>query len=315
MLEGFATADVRTPAGSRVRVRTAGTGPPVVLLHGYPQTSAMWHLVAPELARDHTVVLADLPGYGDSVAPPDAGVEAFGKRAMAAEVVAVMAELGFGRFAVVGHDRGARCAYRLVLDHPEVVTALGALDILPTADVFARVDATFARAAWHWFFLAQPGDLPERLIAAAPDAFFLRDKPRGAAGLFAPDALAAYRAAWTRPEVVHAMCQDYRAGATVDVADDEADRGRRTIRCPTLVLWGSNGPLRRERDVLAAWRAWAPAATGHALDCGHYVAEERPAETVAAVQGLLRRWRDGGIVTPAAGGAAGGRLRGAGRRR
>jgi haloacetate dehalogenase len=311
MLDGFAVADIATPAGARVRVRTAGSGSPVVLLHGYPQTSAMWHLVAPELAREHTVVLADLPGYGDSAAPPDADVNAFGKRTMAAEVVAVMAELGFDRFAVVGHDRGARCAYRLALDRPDAVTALGVLDILPTVDVFARVDAAFARSAWHWFFLAQPGDLPERLIAADPDAFFLR----GVDGLFAPEALAAYRAAWTRPEVVHAMCQDYRAGATVDVSDDEADRGRRTIRCPTLVLWGSNGPLRRERDVLAAWRAWAPAATGHALDCGHYVAEERPAETVAAVQGLLRRWRDGGIVTPAAGGAAGGRLRGAGRRR
>jgi haloacetate dehalogenase len=284
MLGGFAVADVRTPAGSRVRVRTAGTGPPVVLLHGYPQTSAMWHRVAPELARDHTVVLADLPGYGDSAAPPDAGVEAFGKRAMAAEVVAVLAELGYGRFAVVGHDRGARCAYRLALDHPDVVIALGVLDILPTADVFAGVDAAFARSAWHWFFLAQPGDLPERLIAADPDAFFLR----GADGLFAPEALAAYRAAWTRPEVVHAMCQDYRAGATVDVADDEADRGRRTIGCPTLVLWGRSGPLRREPDVVATWRAWAPAATGHALDCGHYLAEERPAETIVAVQGLLR---------------------------
>jgi haloacetate dehalogenase len=283
MLDGFAAADVATPAGGRIRVRTAGTGPPVVLLHGYPQTSAMWHLVAPELARDHTVILADLPGYGDSAAPPDAGVETFGKRAMAAEIVAVMAELGFERFAVVGHDRGARCAYRLALDHPAAVTALGVLDILPTADVFARVDARFARSAWHWFFLAQPGDLPERLIAADPDAFFLR----GADGLFAPEALAAYRAAWTRREVVHAMCQDYRAGATVDVADDEADRGRRTIGCPTLVLWGHNGPLGREPDVLATWRTWAPAATGHALACGHYVAEERPAETIAAVRELM----------------------------
>ncbi|OLT04657.1 alpha/beta hydrolase [Pseudonocardia sp. CNS-004] len=283
MLDGFATADVATPGGGRIRVRTAGTGPPVVLLHGYPQTSAMWHLVAPELARDHTVVLADLPGYGDSLAPPNAPVEAFGKRAMAAEVVAVMGELGHDRFAVVGHDRGARCAYRLALDHPDAVTALGVLDILPTADVFARVDAAFARGAWHWFFLSQPGDLPERLIAADPDAFFLRG-----ATPFDRHALAAYRAAWSRPEVVHAMCNDYRAGATVDVADDEADRGRRTIDCPTLVLWGTGGPLGREPDVLGTWRTWAPRAEGQALECGHYVAEERPAETVVAVQALLR---------------------------
>jgi haloacetate dehalogenase len=283
MLDGFAAADIATPSGARVCVRSAGTGPPVALLHGYPQTSAMWHRVAPDLARDHTVVLADLPGYGDSVAPPGAGVEAFGKRAMAREIMATMAELGFDRFAVVGHDRGARCAYRLALDHPDAVTALAVLDILPTADVFARVDAAFARGAWHWFFLAQPGDLPERLIGADPDAFFLR----GGDGLFAPDALAAYRAAWARPEVIHAMCQDYRAGATVDVADDEADRGRRTIDCPTLVLWGTGGPLGRESDVLSTWRAWAPEAGGHALECGHYVAEERPAETIVAVRELL----------------------------
>ncbi|GAA1319022.1 alpha/beta hydrolase [Pseudonocardia xinjiangensis] len=286
ILDGFATADVDTPAGARIRVRTAGSGPPVLLLHGYPQTSAMWHLVAPELARGHTVVAADLRGYGDSVPPPGTAddVAAFGKRAMAADQVAVMAALGFGEFAVAGHDRGARCAYRLALDHPEVVTALAVLDILPTADVFAGVDAAFARSAWHWFFLAQPGDLPERLIAADPDAFFLR----GTDGVFAPEALAAFRAAYRRPEVVHAMCQDYRAGATVDVADDEADRGRRRIACPTLVLWGSRGPLGRVPDVLDGWRQWAPAATGRSLDCGHYLAEERPAETLAALRDLLR---------------------------
>jgi haloacetate dehalogenase len=284
MLDAFTPTDVTTPGGARLRARTAGSGPPVVLLHGYPQTSAMWHLVAPDLARDHTVVLLDLPGYGDSLAPPAAPVEAFGKRAMAAEVVAAMAALGFERFAVVGHDRGARCAYRLALDHPDAVTALGVLDILPTADVFARVDAAFARGAWHWFFLAQPGDLPERLIGAHPDAFFLRGPAP-----FAPDALAAYRAAWSRPEVIHAMCQDYRAGATFDVADDEADRGRRTIGCPTLVLWGTSGPVGREPDALGTWRAWAPGACGHALECGHYVAEERPAETIVALRELLAR--------------------------
>lgn len=281
ILEGFAAADLDTPSGARVRVRTAGSGPPVVLLHGYPQTSAMWHRVAPALAADRTVVLADLPGYGDSRLG-SAEVAASGKRAMAADVVAAMAALGHERFAVVGHDRGARCAYRLALDHPGAVSALAVLDVLPTADVFARVDATFARSAWHWFFLAQPGDLPERLIAADPDAFFLR----GAAHPFHPDALAEYRRAWTRPEVVHGMCQDYRAAAGVDTADDEADRGVRTITCPTLVLWGSRGPLGREADVLDLWRAWAPAARGQALDCGHYLAEERPDETLAAIRSL-----------------------------
>jgi haloacetate dehalogenase len=285
ILDGFAVRDIATPSGARVRVRTAGSGPPVLLLHGYPQTSAMWHLVAPELAGEHTVVCADLPGYGDSTAPAGGDPVQFGKRAVAADMLAVMGALGFERFSVVGHDRGGRAAYRMALDHPDAVTALGVLDILPTADVFARVDATFARAAWHWFFLAQPADLPERLIGADPDAFFARWMDP----VFTPEAAAAYRAAYRRPEVVHAMCQDYRAGAGVDVADDEADRGRRFIGCPTLVLWGKRGPVGREPGALSVWRAWAPAADGRALDCGHYVAEERPGETVDAVRRLLRQ--------------------------
>lgn len=285
MFEGFTERDVTTPAGARIRVRVGGSGPPVLLLHGYPQTSAMWHRVAPELAREHTVVTADLRGYGDSTPPPDSEDDpvAFGKRSMAADQVAVMAALGFGRFAVAGHDRGARCAYRLALDHPDVVSALAVLDILPTADVFARVDAEFARSAWHWFFLAQPGDLPERLIAADPEAFFLR----GAERIFAEDALHAYRTAFHRPSVIHAMCQDYRAGATVDRADDEADRGRRRIHCPTLVLWGSSGPLGRMPDVLDVWRRWAPNTVGATLDCGHFLAEEDPAATTRELRGLL----------------------------
>lgn len=283
MFDGFSVRDVVTPGGARIRVRSGGCGPPVLLLHGYPQTSAMWHLVASGLAREHTVVAADLRGYGDSLPPRGAGLEAFGKRAMAADQVAVMGALGFRRFAVVGHDRGARCAARLALDHPEAVSSLALLDILPTADVFARVDAAFAHSAWHWFFLAQPGDLPERLIASDPDAFFLR----GAGDLFAPEALAEYRAAYTRQPVIHAMCQDYRAAATLDVADDEADRGRRTITCPALVLWGRHGPLGGTRDVLDTWRAWAPDVGGHSLDCGHYLAEERPNETLAALRDFL----------------------------
>lgn len=281
----FTEQDVLTASGARIRTWTGGSGPPVLLLHGYPQTSAMWHRVAPELAGEHTVVLADLRGYGDST--PSPGTEhdpaAFSKRNMALDQVAVMAELGFERFAVVGHDRGARCAYRLALDHPDSVTALAVLDILPTADVFARVDAEFARSAWHWFFLAQPGDLPERLISADPDAFFLRGGER----LFAPQALAAYRAAFHRPSVIHAMCQDYRAGATVDRADDEADRGRRLIQCPTLVLWGERGPLANVPDVLRIWGAWSVTVTGRGLGCGHYLAEERPVETAGELRKFL----------------------------
>lgn len=286
ILDGFVAADVDTPAGARIRIYTAGSGPAVLLLHGYPQTSAMWHLVAPGLARDHTVVVADLRGYGDSTPPPGTADDhaAFSKRAMAADQVSVMARLGFDRFAVVGHDRGARCAYRLALDHPDAVSALAVLDILPTAEVFARVDAGFALSAWHWFFLAAPPDLPERLINADPDAFFLR----GTHSIWTAPARSAYRAAYRRRSVVHAMCQDYRAGATMDVADDEADRGRRNISCPTLVLWGRRGPLGQVPDVLDVWRRWAPNSQGQALDCGHYLAEERPNETLAALRTFLR---------------------------
>lgn len=285
LFSGFTERDVSTPSGARIRTWVGGSGPPVLLLHGYPQTSAMWHLVAPELAAEHTVVLADLRGYGASLPPPGTEQDpaTFSKRNMATDQVAVMAALGFERFAVVGHDRGARCAYRLALDHPDSVTALAVLDILPTADVFTRVDASFALSAWHWFFLAQPGDLPERLISADPDAFFLR----GGGQLFAPEALAAYREAFHRPSVIHAMCQDYRAGATVDRVDDEADRGRRVIRCPTLVLWGSHGPLGKVPDVLEVWQGWAVRATGSRLDCGHYLAEERPVETCHELRKLV----------------------------
>ncbi|MEB3369957.1 alpha/beta fold hydrolase [Saccharopolyspora mangrovi] len=280
MLDDFRPHDLPTGSGARIRARVGGSGPPVLLLHGWPQTSAMWHRIAPHLAATRTVVLADLPGYGDSTAAPGASLS---KRAMAAELVEAMEALGHDRFAVVGHDRGARCAYRMALDHPQVVTALAVLDILPTADVFARVDATFALGAWHWFFLAQP-DVPERLIAADPDAFFtgfLRP-----AGIFDPEAVAHYRAAWRRPEVVRAMGQDYRAGASIDVADDEHDRGT-TIDCPTLALWGGGGPVGREPDPLAIWRAWAPKASGHQLDCGHYLAEEAPEDTLGHLTRFL----------------------------
>lgn len=288
MLDDFRPRDLPTPSGATIRAAVGGSGPPVLLLHGWPQTSAMWHRIAPGLARTRSVVLADLPGYGHSTAAPDAEVASFGKRAMAADLVAAMKALGHDRFAVIGHDRGARCAYRMALDHPRTVTALAVLDILPTADVFARLDAAFALGAWHWFFLAQR-DLPERLVGADPDAFFtgfLRP-----AEIFAPEALEHYRTAWRRPEVVHAMCQDYRAGASIDVADDERDRGT-TIECPTLALWGRRGPVGREPDPLAIWRTWAPHVSGRPLDCGHYLAEEAPEDTRDLLTGFLSSRRE-----------------------
>jgi len=297
MLEGFAVADVRTPAGSRVRLRTAGTGPPVVLLHGYPQTSAMWHLVAPELARDHTVVLADLPGYGDSTAPPDAGVDAFGKRAMAAEVVAVMVELGFDRFAVVGHDRGARVTHRMALDHPDRIARLALLDILPTAYVFAHVDRRLATSYYHWFFLAQPADLPERLLGGDPLYFLHRSLGSWGSGLdaHAPEALAAYERAFADPAARHAMIEDYRAGASIDLEHDAASAaaGQR-IAAPCLVLWGERGVV--GRNPTGPLEVWRPLAVDPGLvsgsvvpGAGHFLAEENHDATLAALRDFLGR--------------------------
>ena len=277
MFEGFTLTTIETGETS-IRVCHGGSGPPLLLLHGHPQTHAMWHLVAPRLAQDFTVVAPDLRGYGDSGKPPTTPDHApYAKRAMARDQVAVMHQLGFEQFAVAGHDRGGRCAYRLALDHPERVRRLAVLDIVPTSEAFRRTDMAFALTYWHWFFLAQPADLPERLIQADPEAFYLR---RGG-HLFAPEALAEYRRCFHDPATIHAMCEDYRAGATIDFALDEADRGTRRIACPVLVLWGRRGQLESAYDVLAVWRDWADDVRGRALDCGHFLPEEAPDETYA----------------------------------
>jgi haloacetate dehalogenase len=283
MFAGFATADIDT-GEAVIHVRHAGSGPPVLLLHGYPQTHVMWHLVAPRLARDFTVVAADLRGYGASSKPDAAAAdhEPYSKRAMARDQVAVMAALGFERFAVAGHDRGARCAYRLALDHPERVERLAVLDVIPTADMYRRTNMQMALGAWHWFFLAQPFDLPERLLAADPEGFYFATRR----ALFAPEALAEYERCLRDPRVIHAICEDYRAGATLDFAHDKADRGRRRIECPVLVLWGETGPLARQ-EPLATGAAWATDVRGAALPCGHHLPEEAPDETYAALHAFL----------------------------
>ncbi|MGH2532474.1 MAG: alpha/beta fold hydrolase [Thermomicrobiales bacterium] len=274
MFDGFELTTIDT-GETTIRVRHGGSGPPLLLLHGHPQTHAMWHLVAPRLARDFTVVATDLRGYGDSGKPPTTpDHEPYSKRAMARDQVEVMRQLDFERFFVAGHDRGGRVAYRMALDHPERVLKLAVLDILPTGEHFRRADMAFALRYWHWFFLAQPAPLPEHLIAADPDAFYLRRRD-----IFAPEALADYRRSFHDPATIHAMCEDYRAGATYDFAMDEADRGKRRIGCPVLVLWGSQGPLSTWYDVLAVWRDWADDVRGRGLDCGHYLAEEAPEET------------------------------------
>lgn len=286
MFEGFQSATIEV-TGTKIAVRHKGSGPAVLLLHGHPQTHAMWHLVAPRLAEHYTVVCADLRGYGASGKPASDDTHApYSKRVMARDQIELMAHLGFERFAVVGHDRGGRCAYRLALDHPERVWALSVLDILPTFEHFARTDMRFALAYYHWFFLAQPFDLPERLIASDPDAFyFSRNK-----SLFAPEALAEYRRAVQDPATIHAMCEDYRAAASIDRRLDESDKlvGTR-IQAPLQVLWGKRALLEQCYDVLAVWREWANTVEGQAFDCGHFLAEEAADQTYATLKEFLDR--------------------------
>jgi haloacetate dehalogenase len=287
MFEGFKLSMIDT-GDAIIRVRYGGSGPPLLLLHGNPQTHVMWHKIAPHLARDYFVVAPDLRGYGDSSKPlatPDHAP--YSKRAMARDQVAMMRQLGYERFFVAGHDRGGRCAYRLALDYPQCVLKLALLDIVPTGDAFRRADMAFGLGFWHWFFLAQPYDLPERLIGADPDYFFLRARHPASEPFFAPEALEDYARCFRNPETIHAICEDYRAAATIDFADDEADRGRKYIACPVLALWSRRGDLETWYDVLAIWRDWADDVRGRALDCGHYLAEEAPDETYSELHAFF----------------------------
>jgi haloacetate dehalogenase len=284
ILDGFAAQ--RLAVGDvTLNVARAGAGPPLLLLHGYPQTHAMWHRVAPRLAADFTVVAPDLRGYGDSDAPPsDPSHLAYSKRAMAQDMAALMAALGFERFAVAGHDRGARVAHRLCLDHPGRVTRAAVLDIAPTYTMFATANKAFGDAYYHWFFLSQPFDLPERLIGADP-AYYLRKKLQAWGrdeSAFTPEAVAEYVRCFSRPATIHATCEDYRAAASVDLAHDEADLARK-VACPLLVLWGAKGFIQRQYDVLGVWRERADDVRGRALPCGHFLPEEAPEECYAAL--------------------------------
>jgi haloacetate dehalogenase len=286
VFEGFSAAEVNANE-TMIHVTHGGDGPPVLLLHGYPQTHAMWHRVAPALAERFTVICPDLRGYGDSAKPPsDATHAAYSKRVMAQDQLEVMRELGFERFAVVGHDRGARVARRLALDHPGSVSRLALLDIVPTATIYASLDRERATTVWRYFFLIQPPDLPERLIGSDPD-FYLRwtfDEWCEHPDALAEQALAEYRRCFDRA-TIHATCEDYRAGATIDLAHDRDDAGRR-ISCPVLVLW-SRGGLGSSYDVPGIWRSEVGTLHGRAIDCGHFVAEERPDETAAELVAFL----------------------------
>ena len=258
-----------------------GKGPPLLLLHGYPQTHVMWDRVAALLAAKFTVVATDLRGYGQSGKPASAPDHStYSKRSMAADQVRVMASLGFNQFGVAGHDRGGRVAHRMALDHARQVTRWAALDIVPTLTMYQRTDRVFAEAYYHWFFLIQPAPLPERLIGADPDFFLMWHLTNrwGASEVFDPAALAAYRAAFRDPATIHATCEDYRAAASIDLVHDQADLDHR-VTAPLLALWGRRGVVDRCFRPLDDWRERVTTVTGESLDCGHYLAEEAPNET------------------------------------
>jgi haloacetate dehalogenase len=283
MFEGFRRERIEV-GGLAINARIGGSGPPLLLLHGYPQTHAMWHRVAPLLAECFTVVCADLRGYGDSDRPAgDARHETYSKRATAGDMVALMQALGHERFRLAGHDRGGRVAHRLALDHSRRLERLAVLDIVPTRTVFRATNQGIATAYYHWFFLIQPYDLPERLIGHDPVYYLHRALgawSRGGLQGFATEALAEYERCFRDPDVIHASCEDYRAAATIDLEHDQADLSERAIACPLFVLWGKHGLMERHFDVLDTWRERASGpVSGRAVDCGHFLAEERPEET------------------------------------
>lgn len=290
MFEGFASKRIRT-SGAEIALVQGGSGPPLLLLHGYPQTHAIWHKVAPRLAEHFTLVVPDLRGYGASSKPStDAEHLPYSKRAMALDMVEVMTALGFDRFDVAGHDRGARVTYRMALDHPARIRRAAVLDIIPTLEQFERVDRFGARGIYHWYFLAQPAPFPETLIGKDPDYFLEHalQSWRGTPGVFTPEALAAYRQAFRNPEVIHASCEDYRAGIGCDCTFDAADRevGRK-IKSPLLALWGAKGRPNRGSGIRYIWKAWADDVRGEPIDCGHFIPEEAPEELTERLLAFL----------------------------
>ena len=286
MLEAFAERRINS-GDAEIYLRMGGKGPPLLLLHGYPQTHVIWHRVAPLLARDFTLVMPDLRGYGRSTGPePDVEHRNYSKRAMARDMVAVMDVLGFEQFAVAGHDRGGRVGYRLCLDQPQRVTRYAALDIVPTLEVWEEMDADRALSTYHWQFLAVPAPVPERLIGADP-AFYITHLLRRWAGRFEaldPQAVAAYVAQFSDPRVIAATCEDYRAGASIDRALDRADRDAgHKITCPVLALWGRGYKASASASPAVVWRRWADDVREVALDCGHFLVEEAPEASAAAL--------------------------------
>jgi haloacetate dehalogenase len=289
MFEGFAKERIQT-SGAIIQARRGGSGPPLLLLHGYPQTHVMWHAVASRLAEEFTVVAADLRGYGDSSKPPgDPEHARYSKREMAQDQVELMQKLGFDSFLVAGHDRGGRVAHRMALDHPKRVRKLAVLDIVPTRKMFASFDQYLATVYFHWFFLIQPAPFPERLLGAEAE-YFIRSRFAGLSSggkPLAEEAIAEYVRCFQDPAAIHGSCEDYRAAATIDLVHDEADLAKR-IACPLLVLWGGKGRIAQKFDVLDTWRDRANDLRGRALPCGHYLPEEAPEETLAELRAFFR---------------------------
>ena len=289
LFPGFTARKLRT-GGATINLRHGGSGEPVLLLHGYPQTHAMWHKVAPELARDYTVVCPDLRGYGDSSKPKGLPDHAnYAKRAMAQDMAEVMGALGHERFHVVGHDRGGRVAHRLARDHGRRVRSITVLDISPTLKMYQNTSMQFAKAYWHWFFLIQEAPLPEKMLEGQAPYYILKRLGRGKSGMkhFAREALAEYERAFKDPRTLHSTCEDYRAAATIDLVHDQRDKAK--LRMPLLALWGKHGVIEALFDCLADWREVAADVRGRALNCGHFIPEEKPRELLLE----LRRFFSG----------------------
>jgi len=288
LMPGFTLSDIET-SGARIRVATGGKGPPLLLLHGHPQTHVTWAKITPKLAEHFTVVAADLRGYGDSQKLPGGeGHVNYSKRAMALDQVEVMKSLGFSRFSVVGHDRGARVVHRMALDHQDAIEKLVLLDIAPTATMYARTNKEFASRYFWWFFLIQPYDMPEKMIGFDPE-YFLRKHIDGqikTPGATTNEMFAEYLRCYMDPATRHAICEDYRAAATIDLVHDAADADKK-IMAPLFALWGAKGTVGHLYDVLETWRDKAVNVSGHAMDCGHSPQEELPEETLNEVLGFL----------------------------
>ena len=274
-----------------IHFRIGGSGPPLLLLHGHPQTHAIWHVVAPILAKDFTVIAADLRGYGDSDKPPASPDHRnYRKSVMAADQVGLMKQLGFERFSLLAHDRGARVGYRLALDSPERLDRMVLLDILPTLSMYEQTHEAFARAYWHWFFLIRPAPMPERIIEQDPRAFLEATIGARSDGLnsFHPSAVSEYERCLSLPGAATGICEDYRASAGPDLQQEKADRmANRKITVPTMVLWGEDGTIGQCFDVMKEWRKWATSIQGHALPCGHYIPEEQPDMLIDKAMGFF----------------------------